>query len=216
MGQARVIRHSCRVKIDEGDPRAGSTHCTLEYTLLHNQTSALLHCLTRVWVQFRAQPAPRRNANVFFHKRSQDRPLQCGELWSLNLWPTTRERASWLGVFLTAESKVLSVPTIWNPCVIQTPIPSIVLFWCIINCFAWILIIRKFLQKKVFYILFATIQSQWCCYAIDCIRTGKQTTDPARVDRSSHCTGWIYTITLFTTTHREHKDMKCDWNDKRF
>ena len=35
-------------------------------------------------------------------------------MWgALNLWPTTRERASWLGLFLTAESKVLSVPTIW-------------------------------------------------------------------------------------------------------
>ena len=209
MGQARVIRHSCRVKIDEGDPRAGSTHCTLEYTLLHNQTSALLHCLTRVWVQFRAQPAPHRNANVFFHKRSQDRPLQCGELW-----PTTRGRASWLGGFLTAESKVLSVPRIWmcNNTDTDTLNLSILMYILSIELheFQWL---GSSCRRK--YSTHCSQQykvSAWCCYAIDCIRTGKQTTDPARVDRSSHCTGWIYTITIFTTTDREHKDMKCDWN----
>ena len=57
MGQARVIRHSCRVKIDEGDPRAGSTQCTLEYTLLHFCTVSLEyecsseHSLLRVEMQ---------------------------------------------------------------------------------------------------------------------------------------------------------------------
>ena len=174
-------------------------------------SAALLHCLTRVWVQFRAQPAPRRNANVFFHKRSQDRPLQCGELWTSD--PQLEEELVDLGCF--SEQKAKYCLYLQYGCVIQTPVPSIVLFLCIINCFAWIIMIRKFLQKKVFYILFSTIQSQWCCYAIDCIRTGKQTTDPARVDRSSHCTGWIYTITIFTTTDREHKDMKCDCNDQK-
>ena len=139
-------------------------------------------------------------------------------MWgALNLWPTTRGRASWLGLFLREESKVLSIPSIWM-CNTDTDTLNCSILMYILSIelheFQWL---GSSCRRKYFTHCSQQYKvSAWCCYAIDCIRTGKQTTDPARVDRSSHCTGWIYTITIFTTTDREHKDMKCDWNDQKF